>query len=64
MDLSRKLSSRKFWCALLAFLAPLLTSFNMTDEAVAQVILIVSGISALVIYILSEGAIDKADCRK
>ena len=58
----RKLSSRKFWAALLAWLTSLLAVFNIEDSTGAQfIVLIVSGIGSLCVYILAEGL---ADCNR
>jgi len=53
-----KLSSRKFWAALAAWITSLLTAFNVTDNIIAQVVVIVSGIGALAVYILAEARVD------
>ena len=37
MDWKRKLTSRKFWMAVAAFITPLLLSFGMTENTVTQV---------------------------
>ena len=53
-----KLTSRKFWLALTAFIASVLTAFNVSNLTVEQVTLIVSGIGALVAYIFGEAYVD------
>ena len=55
-----KLSSRKFWCALLSWITSLLAAFNLADSSVTQITAIVSGIGALCVYIFAEGSADKA----
>jgi len=55
----QKLTSRKFWCALMAFATPLMMSFNIGEEVIAQVALVISGVGALIAYIFSEGLVDK-----
>jgi hypothetical protein len=57
-----KLTSRKFWCSIIAFFTSLLTAFGVADSTVAQVALILGGIAALVVYICCETAIDKVKC--
>lgn len=60
IDWKRKLSSRKFWAAAISWLTAVLTSFGVSDNAIAQVSLIVSGIAAWAIYMLAESIADKA----
>jgi len=57
----RKLSSRKLWAALLAWLTSLLSAFNVADTGAQFIVLIVSGIGSLCVYILAEGL---ADCNR
>lgn len=59
MNIKQKLTSRKFWAALVSFVTSLLVAFNVKDLTVEQVTIIVSGIGSLVCYIFSEGAVDK-----
>jgi hypothetical protein len=56
----QKLSSRKFWAAVLAWLTSILTAFNVTDSVIAQVAAIAAGIGSLCVYMLAEGMADKA----
>lgn len=57
-DIFRKLSSRKFWTAVLAYLTSILTAFNVSDSVIVQCTAIVSGIGALAVYILAEAYVD------
>ena len=54
----QKLSSRKFWAALAGWLTSLLTAFNVTNNVIAQVSVIIAGIGSLVVYMLAEGMAD------
>lgn len=60
IDWKQKLSSRKFWAAVGAWITALLTAFGATDNVVARVSLIVAGIGALAVYMLAEAITDKA----
>lgn len=60
----QKLSSRKFWAALAGWITSLLTAFNVTDNVVAQVSIIIAGIGALAVYMLAEGITDLARVKK
>lgn len=54
----RKLSSRKFWSAAVAWLTSVLAAFNVNEAAISQTAIIVTGIGSLVAYILAETYID------
>lgn len=56
----RKLTSRKFWVALVAFVSALLTAFHVSEGSIAQVTSIIMAFGSLVIYILAESATDVA----
>ena len=56
----QKLSSRKFWTAVLAWVTSLLTAFQINDSIIAQVCVIIAGIGSLCVYMLAEGLTDKA----
>ncbi len=54
----QKLSSRKLWAAAAAWITSLLTAFNVTDNVIARVGVIIGGIGALVVYMLAEAKVD------
>ena len=56
----QKLTSRKFWCAVIGFVTAILTAFNVNDLTVEQVTAIISATSILVAYIIGEGLVDSA----
>ena len=58
IDWKRKLSSRKFWAALIGFITAILVAINFTEAEIAQITAIVSAFAILIIYILTEGKID------
>ena len=59
-DLIRKLTSRKFASALLAFITAVLVAFNMPENQIAQIVAIIGSFLTLISYILAEGQIDVA----
>lgn len=59
-DLIRKLSSRKFWAALVAFITALLVAFNVPDASISQVSAIIMAFGSLVAYIFAEGWVDSS----
>lgn len=60
IDWKRKLTSRKFWMALMAFITPLLLAFGVSENAVTQVTAIIMAGADVLAYILAEGMIDAA----
>lgn len=59
-DFIRKITSRKFASALLAFITAVLIAFNMPENQIAQIVAIIGSFLTLISYILAEGQIDAA----
>jgi hypothetical protein len=59
-DIIRKLTSRKLWLALAAFVSGILTALGHKDTAVTVTGLIMQG-AAVISYIIAEGLIDAAN---
>ena len=58
IDWKRKLTSRKFWMAIIALVTGILTAFNVDAGTVEKVSgLVMSGASAIA-YIIAEGLVD------
>lgn len=60
IDWKRKLTSRKFWMALMAFITPLLLAFGVSENTVTQVTAIIMAGADVLAYILAEGMVDAA----
>lgn len=60
IDWKKKLSSRKFWAMVAALVLSILTAFGIPQMTIEQVVVIISGIGALVAYMLAESSVDKA----
>lgn len=58
IDWKRKLTSRKFWMALVAFVTPLLLAFGVAENDVAQIVAIIMAGADVVAYIIAEGLVD------
>lgn len=59
-DFIKKITSRKFWLALVGFVTPLLLAFGVAEDTTAQVTaLIIAGADVLG-YLLAEGLTDAA----
>ena len=58
IEWKRKLTSRKFWMAVAAFITPLMLAFGMAENTVTQVVAIIMAGADVVAYILAEGMVD------
>lgn len=57
-DIIRKLSSRKFWVALIAFITALLVAFNVDAGSIEQITSIIMSFASLIAYVIAEGLVD------
>ena len=60
IDWKAKLTSRKFWAAVIGFVTPVLTAAGMSDNKIAQVVAIIMAGGTLIAYIIGEGLVDAA----
>lgn len=58
IDWKKKLTSRKFWMAVVAFITPLLLAFGVAEDAVTQVVAIIIAGADVVAYVIAEGLVD------
>jgi hypothetical protein len=58
MDWKKKLTSRKFWMAVVAFVTPLLLAFGVAEDNVTQIVAIIMAGADVVAYIVAEGLVD------
>lgn len=63
MDWKRKLTSRKFWAAVVAFVTPLMLAFGVAESEAAQVSAIIVAGADVLAYILAEGMVDAASAK-
>ena len=61
IDWKRKLTSRKFWLAVVAFVTGLMVAFKVDAETVESVGGIIMSGAAVVAYIIGEGLADAAN---
>ena len=54
----QKLTSRKFWAAVVGLVGPMLMAFWVSDDVVTQVAGIIMAGAAVVAYIIGEGLVD------
>lgn len=57
-DLIRKLTSRKFWVAVVGFVTALLVAFNVDTGSIEKITSIIMSFATLIAYILAEGMTD------
>ena len=61
VDWKRKLTSRKFWMAVIAFVTALLIFFNVDKGTVEQVAALIMAGASVIAYIIGEGLADSAN---
>jgi len=60
----QKLTSRKFWAAVIGFVSAMLAAFGAGDLTTEQVIAVMTAISTLIAYIIGEGLTDAARAKR
>ena len=60
----QKLTSRKFWSAIIAFVTAVLVALNVDALTIEQVVAIISACAVMIAYIIGEGMVDSARVRK
>ena len=60
IDWRRKLTSRKFWVAVIGFVPAIMVALNIEQMTIEQVTAIVSAMATLIAYIIGEGLTDAA----
>lgn len=63
-EILRKLTSRKFWMALIGFITPLLLAFGVAETTTTQITAIIMAGADVLAYILAEGMTDAAHTQK
>ena len=58
-DWKSKLTSRKFWAAILGVVLSVMTMYGSSDDDKTKVTGLITATSTLVIYILAESSVDK-----
>lgn len=60
MDWKQKLTSRKFWAAVVNFVTQLMIAFGAAESAAVQVAAVIMAGAGVVAYIVGEGLADAA----
>ncbi len=63
MDWKQKLTSRKFWAAVVNFVTQLMIAFRMTESEVTQVAAVIMAGAGVIAYIVGEGLADAAGAK-
>lgn len=53
-----KLTSRKFWAAVVGFITPLMLAFGLAEATVTQIVAIIMAGADVIAYIVAEGLVD------
>lgn len=61
IEWARKLTSRKFWAAVVGFVTPLMTMMQVSDSTAVQVTALIMAGGTLIAYIIGEGMTDAAN---
>ena len=64
IDWKRKLTSRKFWVAVIGFVTAVMVALHIDQMTAEQVAAIISAMGTLVAYIIGEGLTDAAHIRE
>lgn len=56
----QKLTSRKFWVAVIGFVTAIMVAFGVNDLTIEQVVGLITAASTLIAYIIGEGMVDAA----
>ena len=64
MGWKKKLTSRKFWAALVGFITTLLVAFGVPDLQIEQVAAVIMAAATLIAYIIGEGLVDAKRAEK
>lgn len=57
-NIKRKLTSRKFWAAVVSFVTMLIVAMGVAEETAAQVASIIMAGATVIAYIIGEGMVD------
>lgn len=60
IDWARKLTSRKFWLAIVGFVSAILFAFNVAESDVTQIVGIIMSGASVIAYVIAEGLVDSS----
>lgn len=56
----QKLTSRKFWAAIIGFITAILVAFGIPDLTIEKVVVVITAGATMIAYIIGEGMVDAA----
>lgn len=63
IDWAAKLTSRKFWLAIVGLVSGILVAFKLDEQTVTQITGIIMAGASVIAYIIGEGLIDAAGAK-
>lgn len=64
IDWKKKLTSRKFWAAVIAFVTTLCVAFGVKEITAEQIAAVITAAATMIAYIIGEGLTDAASMKK
>lgn len=61
IDWKRKLTSRKFWAAIVSLVTNLIVTFGGTEDTTVKVAALIMAGATVIAYIIGEGLVDSAN---
>lgn len=58
IDWKSKLTSRKFWAAVVGFVTSVLFAFNVDSGSTEKIVGVITSASIMIAYIIGEGLVD------
>lgn len=58
IDWKRKLTSRKFWAAVVGFVTEIMVAFHVADDVIVQTSAVIMAGATLIAYVIAEGLVD------
>ena len=58
IDWKKKLTSRKFWMAIIGFVTPILIAFGVSESNTSEIVSIIMAGASCIAYIIGEGLVD------
>lgn len=59
-EIIRKITSRKFWACVVAFVTAILIYFHVPEDSINQIVAVIMAFGALIAYIFAEGWVDSS----
>lgn len=61
IDWKRKLTSRKFWLAVISFVTSILYAFNYSNITIEKITGVITAGAVVIAYVIGEGLADSSD---